>query len=383
MKVCVVTASRSEYGVLRWTLDEIRKSTVLELQLVVTGGHLSPSQGTTVSFIEDDGFSIDAAIDMQLASDSPVAVAKSMGICSMGVPDVFARLKPDLLLVLGDRYELLPVCSAALVMSIPIAHISGGDVTKGAVDDQVRHAVSKMATLHFPATSGSAERLRRMGERPDRIFTVGEPGLDNFHRLEAWPRERLSETLGLDVARDWVLLTWHPETTITSLKNLEAIQEISEALSEFTNIQILATYANADVGGDQINKFLESWSARCPQEVKVVKSLGQVRYLSMMGQVVLVVGNSSSGLIEAPFVPVRSLDIGHRQDGRYRAKSVTQCEAQREEVRAAIIKCIANDQSQQVLERDVWYGDGFTAPRIRSVLESFSEGLPKKFGFAD
>ncbi len=229
-KIAVVTGARSEYGLLRWVIDEIHHATELQLQLIVTGGHLSPEQGLTYRCIEEDGYDIDAKVDMLLSSDCASGIAKSMGMCSIGMSDAFLHLQPDMIVVLGDRYELLPIVGTALVMRIPIAHISGGDITEGAIDNEVRNAVTMMSTLHFPGTQTSAARIGRMIGTMKNVFVVGETNLDNFIRLPNLSRIELADSLGIDADKPWILMTYHPVTKESREKNLLDVQTVLDVL---------------------------------------------------------------------------------------------------------------------------------------------------------
>jgi UDP-hydrolysing UDP-N-acetyl-D-glucosamine 2-epimerase len=365
-KVCVVTAARSEYGLLRWVMKEIADSRDMPLQLIVTGAHLSPEYGLTWKEIEADGFAIDARVDMGLDSDNAASLVRSMGRCSMGMADALEKLMPDWLMVLGDRYELLPICSAALVMRIPIAHISGGDVTLGAIDDQIRNAVSKMASLHFPGTEESAERLMSMGEDPQRVFAVGEPGLDNIRRLPRMSRDELAADLGLDPSKKWVLFSYHPETKRSISENIKTLKAAVGAVLGIQDMITIATYANADQGGRKINAYLESIAEQMPEKLKVRKSLGQFRFISLMAECALMAGNSSSGIVEAPLFGIPVLNIGERQKGRHLCKNVHSCDSSPRSI----------EDTLSMLERagfpktdpDHYYGDGHSAERIVKVF---------------
>jgi len=366
-RICVITSARSDYGPLRWTMRSLKEDSSFDFKLIVTGSHLSPEYGFTYRDIEKDGFEADSKVEMLLSSDSSTAIAKSMGLCTIGLVDALERINPDCVLVLGDRYELLSICSTALVMRIPIVHISGGDVTKGAVDNEIRNAVSQMADLHFPCTAASAKRLMQMGICEDRIEIVGEPGLDNFRKLMLLNREEIATDLDLDPQRKWVLLTYHPETKIETAENMRILQDLIDIIVTETDAQVIATYANADEGGHSINDYLEMATSMRPDRLKVFKSLGQVRYLSLMKESAMVAGNSSSGIVEAPFLGVPVLNIGSRQEGRYLCKNVRSVSSKKEEMRQAIADF--RKSSFKRFEPDMYYGDGYTAERITTSLK--------------
>ncbi len=386
-KICVVTAARSEYGLLRWLMQDIKDDPGLALQVLVTGSHLSPDFGMTVNEITEHGFNIDAVVDMLLASSTVAATAKGMGLAGIGAADALERLAPDLLFVLGDRYELLPICGAALVMGIPIAHASGGDVTEGAIDDQIRHAVTKMAALHFPGSTDSARRIAQMGEEPWRIHETGEAGLDNIRRLPVLGRAALAADLGLDPTKEWAVFTWHPETKCTVQENLMALWDILNTLLEHENLQILATYANADYGGQEINEQLEMAAFAHEGRIRVHKNLGQLRYINLLREARLMAGNSSSGMLETPALGLPTLNIGDRQKGRLPAPNIISCARDEAAVRKALKKLLAPKfgEALAAAAKHNPYGDGFFAEKTLAVLKdmlahkSREDLLRKKF----
>lgn len=365
-KICIVTATRSEYGILRWLIDEVKNDNQLLLQLVVTGSHLSTEFGLTYNEIENDGYSIDEKIEILLSSSSITGIVKSMGLCCIGFADVLNRLKPDIVVVLGDRYELLPICSAALVMNIPIAHISGGDVTEGAIDDQIRNAVTMMATLHFPGVAESAKQIERMRGSSKNIFNVGEPGLENFTRLKLLDRQSLADQLKLDSSCKWVLLTYHPETKLTLDENIGALRNIINALDQIKNIQVVITGANSDFGGQQINEISQRASNCNNSKYKFYNSLGQLRYLSFMKEVAFVIGNSSSGIVEAPFLAKAVVNVGERQKGRYISANVINTSNELNSISDAIEKAISLN-----LGIDNYFGEGNSSTKIKDTIKYF------------
>lgn len=367
--ICFVSSSRSDYGLLRWIMEGIRSSDKLELQLVITGSHIPDSFGQTVNCVINDGFLINAYIDMQVESKEINAIPKSIGLCASGIADVFTRLKPDYLVVLGDRYELLPICSVALVMRIPIVHISGGDITEGAIDNEVRNAVSMLASYHFPGTNEAAERLRSMGICKDKIFVVGEPGVDNFRLLPRMTRDDIAKDFGLDINTHWLLLTYHPETKISIDKNIKIIDLLINNLVGLPNCEIVATYANADVGGAEINQRLETSEDAYKSKLKVFKSLGQRKYLSFLNESAAVIGNSSSGIVEAPIIGVPVINVGARQSGRHLCRNVISCTSDKQSIEVNIAKLVQSGFMR--VEPDYYYGDGYTAERIVSQIISF------------
>lgn len=364
-KVCIVTAARSEYGVLRWVIDDLHNDKDLELQLVVTGAHLSVEQGLTYKFIEQDGYPIAEKVPILLPSDDNVSIAKTMGNCSISMADTFNRLKPDLVVVLGDRYELLPIVGAALVMRIPVAHISGGDVTEGAIDDEVRNAVSMMSTLHFPGVVDSAKNLYRMLGSKKNVFAVGEPGLDSFLRMDLWDKEKVAEELHLDMQKKWCLVTLHPETKLSLEENVNMAHNLYDAMTKKQGIQFIITKANADTGGSAINDF---WTRVVSDNsnMQLFPSLGQIRYLSFMKYADMVVGNSSSGIIEAPFMGTPVVNIGNRQKGRHICNNVICCGNSVGEIFEALSRAQA---SERII--DSYWGDGKSSKRIVSEIKKY------------
>lgn len=365
-KICFVTAARSEYGLLKWLMHDIDADSKFQLQLIVTGGHLLKEQGHTIDAIIADGFKIDAVVDANLDTSSTEKIASSMGRMAEKFAPVFSELKPDLLFVLGDRYELLPICNTAFVMRIPIAHLSGGDVTEGAIDDGVRNTVTMLADYHFPGPIESAKNIERMRGNIKNIWPVGEPGLDAFNRIELMSRTQLADNLGLDVNKKWCLMTYHSETRESLEYNLSAVQNCFDALSIHNNLQVVMTYANADFGGEKINEQLEKKAESSPSQFKVVPSLGQLRYLSFMKQVSLVIGNSSSGIVEAPSLGVPVVNIGERQKGRYQCKNIIQCKNDLGAITSAVNSCFEKKLDNS--DCNFW-GNGHASENILKILK--------------
>ena len=366
-KVCIITAARSEYGLLRWTIDSVQQNPNLELQLVVTGAHLMAEHGYTYKYIEEEGYPISAKMDMGLSSDSKEAIVESMGRCSMGFAKTFAELQPDLAVVLGDRYELLPICSAALVMNIPIAHISGGDVTIGAIDNEVRNAVTMMSVLHFPGVEKSAQNIIRMRNSDANVWTVGEPGLDNFRRSVLMTRQELAENIGIPMSNKWILVTLHPETNESLEYNLQMAKNIIALTDSMTDASIVISKANADFGGNQINDNWTELERLNPEKYHLYPSLGQMRYLSFMNECYAVLGNSSSGIIEASCLGIPVINIGNRQTGRFICKNVRQVNNDLTEIQSAW-SAIETDPERI---KDSYYGDGCTAEKIVKHIEEY------------
>lgn len=367
-KICFVTTARSEYGLLKWIMRDVASSGKFGFQLIVTGSHLSKDQGYTINHIISDGFPISEVVSESLDASSLEEIAYAMGRVSQGFAKAFSSLKPDYIVVLGDRYELLPICSTAFVMKIPIIHLSGGDVTEGAIDDGIRNAVTMLADYHFPGTEESAQNIMRMRGCSANIWNVGEPGLDSFYREKFLSRSELAYSLGLDENKKWALMTYHPETKQSLKHNLRVVEDCISALLNISGMQTVITYANADFGGKQINEYIEKAAKLYPNEIKAIPSLGHARYLSFMHQVKLVVGNSSSGIVEAPFLNIPVINIGDRQKGRHLCSNVLQCEPEKEKIFQAVHKMLSSDRKSDSDDLNYW-GDGHTSAKILAVLE--------------
>ncbi len=366
-RICVFTGSRADYGLLYWLMKEIEADPRLTLQLLVSGSHLAPQFGETRRQIEADGFAIDAAVDMQLTDDAPVAIASSMALALKGCAEALDRLGPDLLVVLGDRYEALAAAEAAMLLRIPIAHIHGGEATEGAIDDAMRHAITKMAHLHFAAAEAYRQRIIQLGEQPDRVFTVGAPGLDHVVRTELLGRTDIESRLGFRWRDRNLLVTYHP-VTIERASPAASVRRLCEALDHFPDLGIVLTKSNADTGGREINEQIDLYAAAHPGRVVAATSLGQQLYLSVMAQAEAVVGNSSSGIIEAPALGKPTVNIGTRQQGRVRAPSVIDCADETQAIVAAIERALSPQMLDLAARRVSPYGGGGASARIKNTL---------------
>lgn len=369
-KVCVVTGTRAEYGILSTLMSEIACDEELTLQVVVTGAHLSEEFGYTYRYIEEDGFHIDVKVDILLDGDTPLSITKSTGRGVIGFADAYGLVKPDIVVVLGDRYEILAASQAAMLMNLPLAHIHGGEITEGAVDESIRHAVTKMAHLHFTSTERYRERIIQMGENPKNVFAVGAPGLDNFMRVDLPSRSSLEQGLGINLKDPLFLVTFHPETLANDSPR-EAVRPLLKALESFDNATCVITKANADAGGRAINAELDAFAAKYPERVLVASSLGQARYLGILKLANVVIGNSSSGIIEAPAVKVPSVNIGDRQKGRLRASSVLDCANRSPDIAKAIKQCMSKDFLERVFSSENPYGQpGKVSRGIKEILKA-------------
>lgn len=369
-KICVVTGTRAEYGLLYWLMKEIQSDTSLELQVIVTGMHLSPEFGLTYKEIEKE-FSINKKIEMLLSSDTPIGISKSMGLAQISFAEAYAELTPDIVVVLGDRFEIFSAATAAMIARIPIAHIHGGETTEGAFDEAIRHSITKMSHLHFVATEAYRQRVIQLGEDPARVFNFGAPGLDNIDNLEMLSRDELEKGLSFKLGKRNFLVTFHPVTLEMSTAK-EQFQELLSALDDFGDAHIIFTKANADTDGRTINSMIDSYVAANSSRSVAFASLGQLRYLSALRQVDAVVGNSSSGLIEAPSFKIGTINIGDRQKGRIKAFSVIDCKPDRNEIASAIRQLNSSEFQEKLDECTNPYGQGGASKKIAGVLRSHS-----------
>jgi len=363
LKVCVPTGARADYGLLYWLLRELGADSECELQLVVTGMHLSPEFGMTVNVIEADGFDTSERVEMLLSGDSPAAITKSIGLGVIGFADVLGRLSPDVIVLLGDRFEMLAAAQAAMVAGVPIAHLHGGESTEGLIDEAIRHAVTKMAHLHFVAAEPYRRRVIQMGESPERVFNVGAIGLDHLKRTTLLSTAELEAELDLGLSSPVFLVTHHPETLVPE-DQTAGLRELLEALDGFPDAKVVITYPNADTHGRTLIPMIEEFAVARPGRVKAVRSLGQQRYLSLLRAADVVVGNSSSGIIEAPSVQTPTVNVGSRQAGRLRADSVLDVEPSSSAIMAAIREALSERMQTLASRVSNPYGEGAVAPQV-------------------
>lgn len=378
-KICVITGTRAEYGLLRWIMQGIRDDPELRLQIIATGMHLSPEFGLTYRSIEEDGFHIDRKVEMLISSDTPVGVTKSMGLGIIGFADALNELEPDLIIVLGDRFEIFSAVSAALLARIPVAHIHGGESSEGVIDESIRHSITKMSHLHFVSTEEYRRRVIQLGEQPERTHMVGAPGVDSIKRLKLLDRAQLEESLDFKLGPRSLLITFHP-VTLEKATARNQFEELLASLELLKDTQLIFTMPNADIEGRELIKLVENFVSRHPN-AKLYTSLGQLRYLSCLAQVDGVVGNSSSGLLEAPSLRKGAINIGDRQRGRLQAESVINCEPKRESISAALRHLYsAQFQSNLQCVKNI-YGEGGASDAIISIVKtaSLDDILKKKF----
>jgi len=366
-KIAVVTGSRAEYGLLRWLMREIAADARLRLQTIATGMHLTSEFGLTVNEIIADGFVVDEMVESQLSSDSKVGMVKSLGLGTISMADALRRLAPDIVVLLGDRYEILAAAQAAALMGIPVAHLSGGEVTEGAVDDWVRHSISKASWWHFVGSERYRRRVIQLGEDPARVFNVGDPGLDSFRRLTLLDRAALEDTLGLSLRSPFFLVTYHP-ATLAEEAPAAAFGKLLAALSAFPQATVIMTKPNADAGARELAAMAEQWAAANASRARCFTSLGQLRYLSAMRLADAVIGNSSSGIVEAPAVKVATVNIGSRQDGRLKASSIIDCVDATPAIVAAIERALSAPFRAATRETVSLYGDCDASGAIKGIL---------------
>lgn len=361
-KICVVTGTRAEYGLLYWLLKEIEADKELELQLIVTGMHLSPEFGLTYKEIEKE-FRIDKKVEMLLSSDTSIGISKSIGLAQISFCEAFEELKPDILIVLGDRYEIFSATSTAMIARIPIVHLHGGETTEGAFDESIRHSITKMSHLHFTATEEYRNRVIQLGEHPSRVFNVGGMGIENIKRLKFLTKEEFENSIDFKLNKKNILVTFHPVTLENSTAQ-EQFQELLEVIDELEDTNIIFTKANSDTDGRIINQMIDDYVARNFHKSVRFTSLGQLRYLSALQYVDAMVGNSSSGLLEVPSFKIGTINIGDRQKGRIKADSVIDCSANKTDIEKAFEKLYSKEFQNSLINVKNPYGDGYASNKI-------------------
>ncbi|HIL25994.1 MAG TPA: UDP-N-acetylglucosamine 2-epimerase (hydrolyzing) [Nitrospinaceae bacterium] len=364
-KICVVTGTRAEYGLFFPIMRKIQSSDCLELQIVATTMHFSEEFGNTYREIEKDGFFIDEKIENLLSSDTKSSIAKSTGLAMILLSDAFSRLNPDIVLVLGDRFETHAAATTAMLMNVPIAHIHGGEITEGAVDEKIRHSITKMSSLHFTSTVEYRDRVMQMGEPSDTVFSVGAPGIDNIVNMELLNKDELEDELAWGINKVTALFTFHSET-LSFVDTREEIKRILEVIDD-TSINVIFTYANSDDGGRLVNNEIEEFASKDKEKYLVVKSLGQLKYLSAMKHVDLLVGNTSSGIIEAASFNKPVVNIGSRQLGRIQSGNIINCEVK--QLKNCIEKATSKEFCKKCIDIENIYGKGDAAQKIVEILE--------------
>ena len=380
-KICVVTGTRAEYGLLYWLLKEIEADKELELQLIITGMHLSPEFGLTYKEIEKE-FKINKKIEMLLSSDTAIGISKSMGLAQISFAESYDELKPDIVIVLGDRYEIFSATSAAMIARIPIAHIHGGEKTEGAFDESIRHSITKMSHLHFTATNEYKNRVIQLGEDPSMVFNVGGMGIENIKRLELLNKKDFEKSIEFKLNIKNILVTFHPVTLENSTAK-EQFQQLLDAIDELEDTNIIFTKANSDTDGRVINQMIDEYVTKNSHKSIVFTSLGQLRYLSALQYVDAVVGNSSSGLAEAPSFKIGTINIGDRQKGRIKASSVIDCEPNKDSILKSFEKLYSKEFQETLKTTINPYGDGCASKKIVEILKSVDLGNILKKSFYD
>ncbi|GAB3421173.1 UDP-N-acetylglucosamine 2-epimerase [Niabella aquatica] len=380
MKICAATGTRAEYGLLKPLMESIKDEPGWNLQILGTGAHFSPEFGLTYTQIEKDGFCIDKKVEMLLSADTPTSVIKSMGLGMIGYADALEELNPDFLIILGDRYEMLSVATAALILKIPIIHLHGGEVTEGAYDDAIRHSITKMSHLHFASTEEYRGRIIQLGERPEYVFNVGAIGIDNIKKLQLLSKEELEKELDFSFKRYNYQVTFHPATLDSESSDtqfgilLNAIKRQKDSLFIFTK-------SNADTKGRIINQMIDDFVAEHPENAVAFTSLGTLRFLSVLKVCDAIIGNSSSGILEAPSLHTATINIGERQKGRIQAESVLNTKVNEDEIAGAILMTQNVDFKNRLAEIENPYGTGNTTKKIMNILRGINpqELITKKF----
>lgn len=367
-KICVVTGTRAEYGLLKPLIRRIKEDTELQLQIIVTGMHLSPEFGLTYKEIEEDGFIIDEKVEMLLSSDTSSGISKSIGLAMIGFSDSFERLEPDMVVVLGDRYEIFAAAISAMVSRIPIAHIHGGETTEGAFDEAFRHSITKMSYLHFTSTEEYRKRVIQLGEKPNMVFDVGAIGIENIKTLDLLNIDELEKNIDFKFGRKTALVTFHP-VTLEDSTSKEQFQELLNALDRINDLKLIFTKANSDVDGRIINSMIDEYVERNREKSIAFTSLGQLRYLSAMKYADIVVGNSSSGIIEAPSFNIPTINIGDRQKGRVQGETIINSKPEENEIYDAIQLGLSTHFKERLNDILNPYGEGSVTEKIIHIIK--------------
>ncbi|WP_085992727.1 UDP-N-acetylglucosamine 2-epimerase [Oceanobacillus senegalensis] len=372
-RICIITGTRAEYGLLKPLIRKVKHDEQLELKLIVTGMHLSPEFGLTHKEIEADGFKIDEKLEILMSSDTPIGISKSMGLAMISFAECFARIEPDMIIVLGDRYEVFSAVSAASVMRIPIAHLYGGETTEGAIDEAFRHSITKMSYLHFTSTEAYSKRVIQLGEDPLRVFNVGAIGVENIKTLKLLSKQEVEEAIGLKLNGNIALVTFHP-VTLESNTTERQFRNLIRALDNLEDMKIIFTKSNSDTDGRIINQMIDKYVNDNKEKAVKFTSMGQLLYLSTMKYADVVIGNSSSGIVEAPFFEVPTVNIGDRQKGRIQADSILDCSPNKEDIMNSVRKALRIKFSGKIKNINNPYGDGNVSDKIiikiKEALES-------------
>ncbi|AWE06393.1 UDP-N-acetylglucosamine 2-epimerase (hydrolyzing) [Lysinibacillus sp. 2017] len=378
-KICVVTGTRAEYGLLKRIIKLIQVEDKLQLQLLVTGMHLSSEFGYTVNEIVEDGFEINERVEILLSSDTSVGMAKSVALGILEFSTVFDRMKPDIIVILGDRFEMLAVAQTALFLKIPLAHISGGEITEGAIDDVIRHSITKMSHIHFPANEEYRNRIIQLGEQPHLVFNVGDPGVENIKKMDFLTKKELEQFFNMSIEKMFIV-TYHP-TTLQTDDASRQIKQLLKAIDYFKDYNVIITKGNADSEGRMINEIIDEYALLNHERVKVYTSLGSLRYLSTLKYAKAVIGNSSSGIVEAPILEIPTVNIGNRQLGRAKSNTIIDCENDSRSIIHAISRAVEPGFIESFKELDLQYDGDSTSEDIVRILKNIDlkNIIQKKF----
>ncbi len=382
-RICVITGTRAEYGLLKPLIMKMIDDKEIDLKLVVTGMHMSTEFGLTYKLIEEDDIVIDEKIEILLSSDSHVATSKAMGLAIISFSEYINRTKPDMVIVLGDRYEILAASISAMVANVPIAHIHGGEITEGAQDDVFRHCITKLSYLHFTSTESYRKRVMQLGEDPHRVFNVGAIGIENIKELKLLSKEEIEKSINFALNKKFALVTFHPVTLEQGLAEIQ-ITELLGALEEFDDMKFIITKANSDNEGRKINRKIDEFIAKSPEKYIGFVSMGQLKYLSAMKYCSMVIGNSSSGIIEAPSFNIPTINIGDRQKGRLQAKTVINCDPIKNDIIKAIKRGLSKEFKEEISKVENPYGDGDTSNKVLyEIKKALSKEIELKKSFYD
>ena len=382
-KVCIITGTRAEYGLLKPLINKIYQSETLELQLVITGMHLSAEFGLTYKESEYDGYPITSKIEMLLSSDTSVGITKSMGVAILGFADYFVQYKPDLTVILGDRYEMLMAATASMVAKIPIAHIHGGELTEGVMDDAIRHSITKMSHIHFTSTEEHRNRVIQLGEQPHCVFNVGALGIENIKNLKLLEKEELEKQLEFQFTEKTIMVTYHP-VTMEDISSKKQFDSILDVIREHKELSVIFTKANADMDGRIINQMIDDFVFVHKERCAVYTSLGQLRYLSALQFCKAVVGNSSSGIIEVPSFGIPTVNIGERQRRRLHAASVINCGNNKNEIETALMEALSDEFADEVAQVKNPYEGEHTSDKMMAIMsQALRQGINKQKIFYD
>ena len=377
-KICVITGTRAEYGLLYWTMKAIEENPCCELNVIITGMHLSPEFGLTGELLEKDSFKVDAKVECLVSSDTEVGITKSIGLGIIGFADAFERLKPDIILLLGDRFEIFAAATAAMIAKIPIAHCHGGEATEGVVDEPIRHSITKMSHLHFTSTEEYRKRVIQLGEHPDNVWNVGALGIENINKLQLLSRHEFESSIDFNLGEINFLVTFHPVTLDDNSAEYQFV-ELLKALDQINNAHIIFTLPNADTNGRIIIELIKEYTSKNNKKAKYFTSLGQLRYLSAIQYIDCVVGNSSSGLIEIPSFNTPTVNIGDRQRGRAFGETVINCEPNAQSILSALKKSLSEEFKNLIKNSRNPYGSGNSSEKIIEILSTHSlDNLLKK-----